>query len=190
MKAEHRRAFDEAGHFQPPGRGVDRWCLEVVADVEVRVGHDDAADEGGDGGFAVERVSLVRDHSLLQCLLPRVAGTGGLRGPGDDRQAGCGPGAHAPGQVDDVVAMGAKRAGDGGGAAAEAAHHNDALCFGQLVAACLDFAHRDQNRLGRVPLRHSMGSRTSSRTAPSSSRDFAARALTCAILAAAMRPDP
>jgi len=88
---------------------------------------------------------------MQRSVAPVLLGRGSRRGLGDNRQADRGPGTHSAGQVDGVVAVGAKRVGDGGGAAAGPAHHHDALVPGKLVPARVDLAHRDQDRLRRVP---------------------------------------
>lgn len=59
---ELQRPLHESGHGEAPGRLVDDRCREVVAHVEARVRHRDAADQRGEGRLTIERLLAVHDE--------------------------------------------------------------------------------------------------------------------------------
>ena len=74
MQAEAQRPFDEAANGEPEGGRVEVGDLEVIADVEVGIGHDHAADQGGDRRLAIERMRPMDHQAGLHSLLAGIFG--------------------------------------------------------------------------------------------------------------------
>src|ERR1019366_134611 len=54
-QAEAEGPLHEAANREPEGGRFEVWHVKVITEVEARVRHDDAADEGGNRRLAVER---------------------------------------------------------------------------------------------------------------------------------------
>jgi hypothetical protein len=77
MQAEAEWSLYEAANSKPEGGRVEVGDLEVIADVEVSIWHDHAANQRWDRGLAVERM-LTMDHEA--CFNSLLAGLCRIQG--------------------------------------------------------------------------------------------------------------
>ena len=141
-QAELQRVVDQATHLKPPDARLEPRGLEVVANVEARIGHHHATDEGGDRRLTVPRVLFVNDKTSRLRI-------------DDDRQTRSCPRTHPAREVDRVETRGEKGLGHRRGAPAGPAHHDDASITGQVLLVPAHLPHRQQRgagRMSRIPL--------------------------------------
>src|SRR3954463_13322690 len=71
-QAQLQRPLNLARHIEAPARGIKSWNLEMIAHIEMGIGHHRAPDESRNRGLTVQRMGPMYDQPGLERYLAGV----------------------------------------------------------------------------------------------------------------------